>query len=89
MAKLFRLTLPVWGATISASVRPSPVKISIHAPRVGSDGSTVTSYEIVGISIHAPRVGSDLQAQLSEVIVQISIHAPRVGSDFPCLLYIW
>ena len=56
--------------------------ISIHAPRVGSDRSSV--YLVVGsldISIHAPRVGSDYIMQQLKVIKRISIHVPRVGSD--------
>ena len=36
------------------------VKISIHAPRVGRDGSTDTGKPSRGISIHAPRVGRDV-----------------------------
>ena len=35
--------------------------ISIHAPRVGSDGRMLRYFGGVFISIHAPRVGSDLQ----------------------------
>ena len=37
------------------------VKISIHAPRVGSDGSHPRCGKTGSISIHAPRVGSDRQ----------------------------
>ena len=33
--------------------------ISIHAPRVGSDGHVRPPYKLPHISIHAPRVGSD------------------------------
>ena len=34
----FQSTLPVWGATRSAKVGAKDPEISIHAPRVGSDG---------------------------------------------------
>ena len=34
-------------------------RISIHAPRVGSDGETRDMGLMLYISIHAPRVGSD------------------------------
>ena len=34
---LFQSTLPVGGATIHIIDRPSPIQISIHAPRGGSD----------------------------------------------------
>ena len=59
------------------------VKISIHAPREGSDthwpGSCQTSDRI---SIHAPREGSD-HCDLLPIMEStiISIHAPREGSD--------
>ena len=33
--------------------------ISIHAPRTGSDGSTINRQTPEVISIHAPRTGSD------------------------------
>ena len=35
------------------------VRISIHAPRTGSDGSYFQIPHTMGISIHAPRTGSD------------------------------
>ena len=57
------------------------IKISIHAPRTGSD--VIVTVLAAGhiISIHAPRTGSDvpLASALSTKI--ISIHAPRTGSD--------
>ena len=34
-------------------------KVSIHAPRVGSDDKHVSDQTTEGVSIHAPRVGSD------------------------------
>ena len=34
----FQSTLPVWGATVYAQLMELLNKISIHAPRVGSDG---------------------------------------------------
>ena len=55
--------------------------ISIHAPRVGSDGVTGGWYAVCCISIHAPRVGSDLGVLHVQKTGLISIHAPRVGSD--------
>ncbi len=36
------------------------LNISIHAPRVGSDGDLLESNYAKMISIHAPRVGSDV-----------------------------
>ena len=56
--------------------------ISIHAPRVGSDGIFAAAFCCAVISIHAPRVGSDA-VHVGHHIARggISIHAPRVGSD--------
>ena len=45
--------LPGWQESSGANV------ISIHAPRVGSDGKKSLLTEVQHISIHAPRVGSD------------------------------
>ena len=36
----FQSTLPVWGATLQSDEVPCRVRISIHAPRVGSDLSS-------------------------------------------------
>ena len=55
--------------------------ISIHAPRVGSDGIDGTYKVLYYISIHAPRVGSDGDSGVVRMSLDISIHAPRVGSD--------
>ena len=38
--------------------------ISIHAPRVGSDGNRAYAAPPVNISIHAPRVGSDAKMDI-------------------------
>ena len=58
-------------------------RISIHAPRGGSDGVFVYIYTISRqISIHAPRGGSDWKANYWLTLTyDISIHAPRGGSD--------
>ena len=57
-------------------------KISIHAPREGSD-ITIDRIcdDIVFISIHAPREGSDILTMCLVERLSISIHAPREGSD--------
>ena len=58
------------------------VKISIHAPRMGSDKVRFFACGEYGISIHAPRMGSDQHTiSLSYLTYFISIHAPRMGSD--------
>ena len=78
----FQSTLPVWGATLAGAFAPAFFKISIHAPRVGSDVE-IYARNPRGrlISIHAPRVGSDRRKGASRALILISIHAPRVGSD--------
>ena len=55
----FQSTLPVWGATMYLHGVMSTLRISIHAPRVGSDTYKVYWDGTAYISIHAPRVGSD------------------------------
>ena len=56
--------------------------ISIHAPRMGSDGQKLRlDLDVYVISIHAPRMGSDGFAKFPKPPIPISIHAPRMGSD--------
>ena len=56
----FQSTLPVWGATLKRLTLMMIRRISIHAPRVGSDVQSASCRaDGLGISIHAPRVGSD------------------------------
>ena len=56
---LFQSTLPVRGATTSRKHQNIFIKISIHAPRAGSDSKTSRKHQNTFISIHAPRAGSD------------------------------
>ena len=57
-------------------------RISIHAPRTGSDISLMILFlDFTKISIHAPRTGSDVRAGFHVQQQYISIHAPRTGSD--------
>ncbi len=57
----FQSTLPARGATAHRRNRQDNRRISIHAPRTGSDGRTGVSCGYGNISIHAPRTGSDMQ----------------------------
>ena len=58
------------------------VRISIHAPRTGSDVPYYDLADTYDISIHAPRTGSDGASLLGRCpALDISIHAPRTGSD--------
>ena len=58
-------------------------RISIHAPRGGSDDTCQPQHvSVFYISIHAPRGGSDFPAGTpGNTMPGISIHAPRGGSD--------
>ena len=57
-------------------------RISIHAPRTGSDHITRRHHKCEEISIHAPRTGSDGSTESYSILrYEISIHAPRTGSD--------
>ena len=56
----FQSTLPGWGATHRPELRGQSIeKISIHAPRMGSDFRLELYCCRRRISIHAPRMGSD------------------------------
>ena len=82
----FQSTLPAWGATHASACHGTPFKISIHAPRVGSDPSNDMGLRLFAISIHAPRVGSDVFPSQHRRNSMISIHAPRVGSDMTSVI---
>ena len=66
----FQSTHPVWGATCPGRRVYIGFNISIHAPRVGCDGTTRWSWGMQGISIHAPRVGCDFDV-LSNLVTGI------------------
>ena len=62
----FQSTLPVGGATSRVSIKKNNERISIHAPRGGSDLTwSCTTAPFCKISIHAPRGGSDMSAMAS------------------------
>ena len=82
MIMRFQSTLPVGGATTVCAGRCRRNKISIHAPRGGSDSFHFLSFSILTISIHAPRGGSDVHKIFATEWQAISIHAPRGGSDY-------
>ena len=78
----FQSTLPARGATRCAPCGSGCFRISIHAPRTGSDGGCALYYnQDIAISIHAPRTGSDVECIYRHWMARISIHAPRTGSD--------
>ena len=59
LALSFQSTLPVRGATSFYFGTQHERKISIHAPRAGSDKMSTHTLNKNNISIHAPRAGSD------------------------------
>ena len=59
---LFLSTLPVRGATRRYNTVIGQVRVSIHAPREGSDLFLPQQHPYrIGVSIHAPREGSDFR----------------------------
>ena len=81
-ATAFQSTLPARGATEANNYHVLGVRISIHAPRTGSDINIFHIASQLKISIHAPRTGSDSEAsRYNGKLPMISIHAPRTGSD--------
>ena len=59
--------------------------ISIHAPRVGSDGVDLDVLPVGIISIHAPRVGSDSKTAqiLLEILSHLNSFAPSEKKKIP------
>ena len=56
--------------------------ISIHAPRVGSDGMAMRVHRRFGeFQSTLPVWGATMIVAVSVYVIYISIHAPRVGSD--------
>ena len=83
----FQSTLPVWGATSGGGSWPDRLRISIHAPRVGSDRSRIPHGRTGRISIHAPRVGSDVfNLPTEDIDVGFQSTLPVGGATFPFLM---
>ena len=75
----FLSTLPARGATFQALRLKEGEKISIHAPREGSDPRAPAHHAKAGlISIHAPREGSDApKARVFSVTIYFYPRSPR------------
>ena len=80
----FQSTLPAWGRPYAHIAGSIVTRVSIHAPRVGSDGFEYCNDEPKGkcFNPRSPR-GSDLIPRLLKQFQLVSIHAPRVGSESP------
>ena len=78
----FQSTLPVWGATPHCDLAAVEGKISIHAPRVGSDRYKTCVSRVPG-NFNPRSPCGERPRRLCRHITNrcISIHAPRVGSD--------
>ncbi len=82
-SRSFQSTLPVRGATCAATIpRSAYRRISIHAPRAGSDGGASPPYpDTDHFNPRSPCGERPVRRGLSVRSCQISIHAPRAGSD--------
>ena len=78
----FQSTLPAWGATRPEYAHSSKILISIHAPRMGSDGRSFFSpYSPQAFQSTLPAWGATRLQRPEYLGGSISIHAPRMGSD--------
>ena len=79
---VFQSTRPVWGATKVDAFAISGIDISIHAPRVGRDGSVEPVVRRkVRFQSTRPVWGATVPGNAVQLCSLISIHAPRVGRD--------
>ncbi|MBF1689291.1 MAG: hypothetical protein HXO83_13895, partial [Selenomonas sp.] len=76
--KQFQSTRPVRGATEHKELCSSAATVSIHAPRVGRDGTRNGCAARDDVSIHAPRVGRDVLPSVPPRPVR------RFNSRAPC-----
>ena len=87
MATVFQSTLPARGATTKMPAMLLGKKISIHAPRTGSDGLTwLRKHMLAVFQSTLPARGATSAAGVGAgVSAAISTHAPRTGSDITTL----
>ena len=85
---IFQSTLLAWGATNSALEQGFVSRISIHAPRMGSDRRIEELKELSEIfQSTLPAWGATCFATSVVTPTLISIHAPRMGSDSTAKAY--
>ena len=78
----FQSTLPVGGATTACHGSCDRYKISIHAPRGGSDQQMqLSNFPCQLFQSTLPVGGATVPAKKTKPTPPISIHAPRGGSD--------
>ena len=78
----FQSTLPVWGGTVVLYDCLLILKISIHPPRVGRDGSASRcAFRKSSFQSTLPVWGGTTVSKAKRAANNISIHPPRVGRD--------
>ena len=78
----FQSTLPARGATAGFCIKKPDGKISIHAPRTGSDVIDIAPFDTPEFQSTLPARGAtQMRIVKPSVLLLISIHAPRTGSD--------
>ena len=78
----FQSTLPARGATVRKGLLSRPFRISIHAPREGSDGVKFLGGNLCYLfQSTLPARGATYVLVSRSYCTPISIHAPREGSD--------
>ena len=78
----FQSTLPVWGGTVVLYDCLLILKISIHPPRVGRDGSASRcAFRKSSFQSTLPVWGGTTVSKAKRAANKISIHPPRVGRD--------
>ena len=80
--KLFQSTLPARGATSCRRCFARAHRISIHAPRTGSDAFQPFPRSCHIISIHAPRTGSDTNHSLGSHSSTFQSTLPARGATY-------
>ena len=79
---VFQSTLPARGATLLRDTRCRGLRISIHAPRTGSDAAFGFLLRFVcQFQSTLPARGATRKRSTISLTSIISIHAPRTGSD--------
>ena len=88
---IFQSTPPAWGATYLGRSKSHHRRISIHAPRMGSEKHFLHACAVVAhISIHAPPHGERPPRLLVPFQHKIiSIHAPAWGATSIFRLWLW
>ena len=80
-SKVFQSTLPARGATRHSQSSRGRERVSIHAPRAGSDDVNSWRKDFLKFQSTLPARGATGDRLCAGHLVCVSIHAPRAGSD--------